>query len=46
MLAERENGTTMVVCAAQLAAIAACLQEEDWKKVVVAYGMSHFATHA
>ena len=45
MLAERENGTTMVVCAAQLAAIAACLKEEDWKKVVVAYGMRYFTTY-
>ena len=33
-LAERENGTTMDVCAAQLAAVAAVL---EWKKVVVAY---------
>jgi triosephosphate isomerase len=36
-LAEREAGTTMVVCAEQLAAIAACLKEADWKKVVIAY---------
>lgn len=36
-LEERENGTTMVVCAAQLAAIAAELKESDWKKVVIAY---------
>ena len=40
MLAERENGTTMIVCAEQLAAIASCLKEEDWKKVVIAYGNS------
>ena len=38
MLAERENGTTMVVCSEQLSAIAACLKEEDWKKIVIAYG--------
>lgn len=36
-LTERENGTTMVVCAAQLAAIAAELKEADWKNVVIAY---------
>lgn len=36
-LAERENGTTMVVCAAQLEAIAKCLKVEDWSKVVIAY---------
>jgi len=36
-LAERENGTTMTVCAEQLAAIAACLQESDWARVVIAY---------
>jgi triosephosphate isomerase len=38
MLAERENGTTMVVCSEQLAAITKCLKEEDWKKVAIAYG--------
>ena len=38
MLSERENGTTMVVCAEQLSAIASNLTEEDWKKVVIAYG--------
>jgi triosephosphate isomerase (TIM) len=38
MLAERENGTTMVVCAEQLNAIALCLKEDDWKKIVIAYG--------
>lgn len=36
-LAEREAGTTMVVCAEQLAAIAKELVERDWKKVVIAY---------
>jgi triosephosphate isomerase (TIM) len=36
-LAERENGTTMTVCARQLAAISKFLKEDDWKKVVVAY---------
>ncbi len=37
-LAERESGKTMDVCAAQLAAIASQIkQEEDWKKVVIAY---------
>eukprot|EP01039_Chlorochromonas_danica_P009762 gene9762-10796_t len=36
-LAQRESGETMVVCAAQLAAIAALLQESDWENVVVAY---------
>eukprot|EP01038_Epipyxis_sp_PR26KG_P006903 gene6903-9455_t len=36
-LAERENGTTMVVCAEQLAAIAAILTPEEWSKVVIAY---------
>ena len=36
-LSERENGTTMVVCAAQLDAIRKELKEEDWKKVVIAY---------
>ena len=36
-LAERENGTTMVVCSEQLAAIAKYLTPEDWKKVVIAY---------
>ena len=41
MLAERENGTTMVVCSEQLSAIAACLKEEDWKKIVIAYGTLH-----
>ena len=38
MLAERENGTTMKVCSEQLAAIALVLKEEDWKKIVIAYG--------
>lgn len=36
-LSERESGNTMTVCAAQLAAIAAALKEDDWKHVVVAY---------
>jgi triosephosphate isomerase len=36
-LSERENGTTMVVCAEQLAAIASCVKESDWKNVVIAY---------
>lgn len=37
MLSDRESGQTMDVCAAQLAAIAACLTIQDWKKVVIAY---------
>ena len=41
MLSERENGTTMVVCAEQLSAIALNLTKEDWKKVVIAYGKSN-----
>ena len=36
-LAERQNGTTMKVCAEQLAAIKAALKEADWKQVVIAY---------
>jgi len=36
-LADRQNGTTMVVCAEQLEAIKAALQVADWKKVVIAY---------
>lgn len=36
-LAERENGTTMAVCAEQLTPIVAALKEADWKNVVVAY---------
>ncbi len=36
-LAERENGTTMDVCAAQLTPIAQALKVADWKKVVIAY---------
>ena len=35
LLADRQNGTTMVVCAEQLEAIKAALKEEDWKKVVI-----------
>ena len=34
-LADRQNGTTMVVCAEQLEAIKAALKEADWKKVVI-----------
>ncbi len=38
LLAERENGTTMEVCAAQLGAIAAHIKNvSDWDRVVVAY---------
>eukprot|EP00429_Kryptoperidinium_foliaceum_P085992 CAMPEP_0176189094 /NCGR_PEP_ID=MMETSP0121_2-20121125/3254_1 /TAXON_ID=160619 /ORGANISM="Kryptoperidinium foliaceum, Strain CCMP 1326" /LENGTH=257 /DNA_ID=CAMNT_0017527691 /DNA_START=32 /DNA_END=805 /DNA_ORIENTATION=+ len=36
-LADRQNGTTMKVCAEQLEAIKAALSEADWKKVVIAY---------
>ena len=36
-LADREAGTTMNVCSEQLAAIAAELNEADWKRVVIAY---------
>lgn len=36
-LAERENGTTMDVCAAQLEGIRAVLTPEDWARVVIAY---------
>jgi triosephosphate isomerase len=36
-LHERESGSTMAVCASQLAAIAAHVSEEDWKRIVVAY---------
>jgi triosephosphate isomerase len=36
-LADRQAGTTMKVCAEQLAAIKAALKEGDWKKVVIAY---------
>ncbi len=36
-LAERENGTTMVVCAEQLAAVASELTESMWEKIVIAY---------
>ena len=34
-LADRQNGSTMVVCAEQLEAIKAALKEGDWKKVVI-----------
>jgi len=37
MLADRQNGTTMKVCAEQLEAIKKALKTEDWKKVVIAY---------
>lgn len=36
-LAEREDGTTMVVCARQLDAIKACVTPEEWGKIVIAY---------
>ena len=36
-LADRQNGTTMKVCAEQLEAIKKALKTEDWKKVVIAY---------
>jgi len=36
-LADRQNGTTMNVCAEQLDAIKAALETGDWKKVVIAY---------
>lgn len=36
-LADREAGTTMNVCAEQLAAVVACLAPADWSKVVIAY---------
>lgn len=36
-LADRQNGTTMKVCAEQLEAIKKALTLEDWKKVVIAY---------
>lgn len=36
-LADRQNGTTMKVCAEQLEAVKALLKEGDWKKVVIAY---------
>lgn len=36
-LAERQNGTTMVVCAEQLEGLKAHLTEADWKNVVIAY---------
>lgn len=36
-LSDRQNGSTMAVCAAQLDAIKAALAEGDWKKVVIAY---------
>ena len=36
-LADRQNGTTMNVCAEQLEAIKNALETADWKKVVIAY---------
>ena len=37
MLADRQNGTTMKVCAEQLEALKKHLTIADWKKVVIAY---------
>jgi triosephosphate isomerase (TIM) len=37
MLADREAGTTMDVCAGQLEAIKSALDEKDWDNVVIAY---------
>lgn len=37
LLAERESGNTMTVCARQLAAIVSVLQPADWQSVVIAY---------
>ena len=37
MLADRQAGTTMKVCAEQLEALKKHLKEADWKKVVIAY---------
>ena len=36
-LEDRQNGSTMAVCAEQLEAIKAALETGDWKKVVIAY---------
>ena len=36
-LEDRQNGTTMAVCAEQLEAIKAALETGDWKNVVIAY---------
>ena len=36
-LEDRQNGSTMAVCAEQLEAIKAALEMGDWKKVVIAY---------
>lgn len=36
-LAERESGTTMLVCAQQLEAISSNISKADWKRVVIAY---------
>jgi len=37
LLADRQKGTTMNVCAEQLIGIQKALTEADWKKVVIAY---------
>jgi triosephosphate isomerase len=37
MLKDRQDGTTMKVCAEQLSALKKSLTEADWKKVVIAY---------
>ena len=37
MLKDRQDGTTMKVCAEQLTALKKSLTEADWKKVVIAY---------
>lgn len=36
-LADRQNGTTMKVCAEQLEAVRSFLKESEWKNIVVAY---------
>ena len=36
-LADRQNGTTMAVCAEQLQALKVALTAADWSKVVIAY---------
>ncbi len=36
-LAERENGSTMLVCAEQLTPVAAVLNIKDWNNIVIAY---------
>jgi len=37
MLKDRQDGTTMKICAEQLSALKKSLTEADWKKVVIAY---------